>query len=200
MNEIVIAALIVCLLYMMYLVSCTNYHLYLEKFVAFNSYKVPNDTNTNSNFDKLFQTIDTTNYHISYDLDNILSTFQDILGKQVTILSVGDTKPFTLYNVTLQDSLTFAITRLTRVDFIVDSLNPYVIKKVFIQKDPNFTSTEFVLPIQQLQDDTRFRIKNDLHLFEPYDTSANELKTTKDDSDLLLQIIKDKKKILLENF
>jgi len=189
----------------------TYYYFYIKKstsidnFVPSNTHDVPDlqDWNkTYKNFGTLVEKMNNTHYQISYDMENILSAFVQILNSDAekfgkfTILSVGDTKPFTLFNVLVQNVETLLVIKFTRVDFILDSMNPYIIKNVAVTLDDKFRSSQFITGAQELQNSTMFRIKNPLHLFAPYDTSDNEMIRTTYDFELLEKVVKDKQKEL----
>ena len=180
----------------------------MSNFVAFNNYSIP-ETDSSSQkvfkdsreqFGKLIQLVNSTNYQVSYDMENILSAFEKVLEKtgpsKYHILSIGDTKPFTLYDVIIQDVSNLSTTKLKRVDFMTDSMNPFIIKNVIIQADDTFSASQYILPRQELQNDNQFRIKNPLNLFAPYDTSDNENIRTNSDIELLRNVIKEKEQVL----
>ena len=173
----------------------------LDKFVPSNSFEIPNSLTTkefaqiNDKFGTLIQSVNRTTFDLGYSLDNILSTFAYILNTmgvgKFTVLSVGETQQFTLLDVVVQDVNTFAITKLKRVDFIVESLNPFKIHKVIITPDSKFIVSQKVAPIDPLKQEL-FRIQNPLHLFYPYKSSDNEMILTSDDKKLFQEITKEK--------
>ncbi len=163
---------------------------HLEYFVPSNSFEPPTNLSPekwqalNDKFGRLIQLVNTTTFDVSYQLDNIIDTFTTILnnvgvGKYV-VLSVGETKQFTLMNVLVQDISTLAVTKFARVDFIVASLDPFSIHKVIITPDGEFKTSQTVLPRDPMKPEM-FRIQNPLHLFHPHHTSVNEMALTKND-------------------
>lgn len=193
------------------LIICYAYKEYFirETFVvAHNTHSVPRTESSaqktfqesRQQFGRLVQLVNSTNYKVTYNMENILGAFEAVLNKQdiskYHILSIGDTKPFTLYDVIIQDVQSLATIRFKRVDFMVDSLNPFVIKNVIIHVDPDYTTTQNLMATQELQPDTQFRIKNPLNLFAPYDTTDNENIRTGHDLDELQKIIKEKQEVL----
>jgi hypothetical protein len=192
--------LILILLYLLF--SC---YTPIESLVPFNSYEAPNNSPTiwNQSRDKfgtLIQTINSTNYAVSYNINNQIDALKKVLNSQnigkFNILSIQDTKPYTLFNVIIQDVDTFAVIRFARVDYMIDSVNPFIIKNIKVTLDNTFTSNQFVQGLDSLQNDTVFRIKNPLHLFAPYDTSDNENIVSTDDIMLMQNVIAEKEKIL----
>jgi hypothetical protein len=199
-------------LYYYYTTTCTTTNIN-ESFdiVASNTYNVAKIDGKSekdlieikNQFDTLIKTINGTHYQVSYEMENIVKSFETILNNSsdkkngsYKILSIDDSKSFTLYGVVLQEIESFFVTRFERVDFIVDSMNPFLIKNVIIELDKNFVSSEFVLPQDDLRDESMFRIKNQLHLFAPYETSDNEMIKTSDDVAVLKNIIQQKQKQL----
>jgi hypothetical protein len=179
--------------------------------VASNTYNPPKhegksekDLNEIKNqFNTLIKTINDTHYQASYEMENIVNAFEKILNQDIgngkgsyKILSIDDSKSFTLYGVVVQEIESFFVSRFERVDFIVDSMNPFLIKNVIIELDQDFVSSQFVLPQDDLRDESMFRIKNKLHLFAPYKTSDNEMVKTSDDVQVLKTIIQKKQKQL----
>jgi hypothetical protein len=180
----------------------------ISNFVAFNKYSIPESKSSSEKvfkhsreqFGRLIQLVNDTNHQMSYDMENILDSFEKILNNQnvgkFNILSIGDTKPFALYDVIIQNVENLSTIKLNRVDFMTDSLNPFLIKNVMIQEDKKFSPSQYVLPRQELQNDLQFRIKNPLNLFSPYDTSFNENVINQDDLELLKNVIKEKEIVL----
>jgi hypothetical protein len=200
MKRIIMLLLILILLYLLF--SC---YTPIESLVPFNSYEAPNNSPTiwNQSRDKfgtLIQTINSTNYAVSYNINNQIDALKKVLNSQnigkFNILSIQDTKPYTLFNVIIQDVDTFAVIRFARVDYMIDSVNPFIIKNIKVTLDNTFTSNQFVQGLDSLQNDTVFRIKNPLHLFAPYDTSDNENIVSTDDIMLMQNVIAEKEKIL----
>jgi hypothetical protein len=171
-----------------------------EKFVPFNSFFIPDKddlsfSKTQLKFKDLTSLVNTGVYSIPYDLtgdlvpilESILNSFN--LGK-FHVISVETKKAFVLFSVVVQDIETFALTSFSRVDFQVDSLNPFLLKKVYITPNDTPQFTQFVTPLTPL--DSQFRIKNQLHLFAPYDTSDNEKILSDGDNVLLKNVFTEK--------
>jgi len=202
--------IIIFIAYFLYCSTCSNVN---EFFVPFNSFSTelkklsPDGPAQDYNliqekFKKLYTVINNTKYRTRYSMTNLVPAFQDILdqhsdiGKYIVVTS-NPTQQFTLFNVLIQDVESFGLFRFNRIDFIIDSLNPFVIKKVILQPDTSFQSTQQVLPLDQLSSDELFRLKNPLHLFNPYSTSLNEMIQTNDDMKYLKNIIIEKEQALL---
>jgi hypothetical protein len=165
-------------------VSVLVYRIYMtkkEEFVPYNSFEAPptrasdvqNMNLINQKFGNLLQTINGTTFALSYELDNLLDSLQkglDVVNPgKFKIVSVGQTLPFTLLDVLILDvELNQSIT-VKRIDFVVSSLNPFIIENIIVTPQ-----TEDVMPIDDLQEATTFRIKNNLGLFYPYRTSYND--------------------------
>jgi hypothetical protein len=90
-----------------------------------------------------------------------------------TVLSVGETQQFTLLDVLVQDVKTMAVMYFKRVDFILESMNPFIVHKIIISPDERFFLSH-VTPTDTLSP-SLFRLQNPLHLFYPYRTSENEM-------------------------
>jgi hypothetical protein len=205
-NTIMAPIFVVTVCYILYYYYITNtkenYNV-----VASNSYNAPkvdgplekNWDIINKQFGVLVKRINSTNYQVSYQMENIIDAFEKILNKygKYKILSVEESKTFTLNGVIIQDVGSFFVKRFKRVDFIIDSIDPFLIKNVIIDTDNEFISSEFVNPRDELRNDSMFRIKNNLHLFAPYNTSDNEKIRTKYDANMLKHIIKEKEKEML---
>lgn len=187
------------------------YHAIIEKresFVPYNSFEALPETisaplwkDIHDKFGTLVQTLNNGTYSASYELSNLIETFLKMLndagyGKYI-ILSVGESRQFTLVDVLVQDIETLAITKFIRVDFSVDSINPFKIQKVIITPDTEFVSSQSVQP----QDSNRdfFRIKNPLHLFSPYKTTDNDMAISSDDTQLFNKTLNEKETQLLTN-
>ena len=173
----------------------------LSTFVPSNAFEVPTNLKQkdwqvlNEKFGQLMQAVNTTTFNVSYQLDSIIDAFLTIINSvgagKFTILSVGESQQFTLKNVLIQDIESLAVVRFKRVDFIVESMNPFKIQKVIITPDQQYTSSQNVVPTDP-QKPNFFRIQNPLHLFSPYRTSDNEMLITKDDADRFQKEIVDK--------
>lgn len=177
-----------------------------ESFVPSNSFEAPGNISTqqwqklNDKFAQLIQIVNTTNYSVSYQLDNMVSVFTAILNStglgRFTVISVGESKPFSLFNVIIQDIETLAMVKFSRVDLIPGSMQPYIIEKIIITPDPSFLSSERVVPQDKLREQL-FQIDNPLHLFYPYKTSDNEMVITASDRDVFGQTLSEKNAALL---
>jgi hypothetical protein len=144
-------------------------------FVPYNSFEVPDtiDPKTGmdlySKFGTIVDTVNSSTFSISYQLKNVIDSFANVLNGlglgKFRIISVRDSKPFTLESVLIQDELTNKMHLFKRVDFIVDSLDPFKISQIIITPEPQ--------GVDPLAPDV-FRINNPLHLFYPYKTSDND--------------------------
>ena len=178
----------------------------LDTFVPYNAYEAPDPTlnqtqwsKVNDKFGQLIQTVNGMTYSVAYDLENISKSFADILNNsdigKFNILSIGDTQQFTLLDVIVQEVSTLAVMKFSRVDFIVESLNPFKIQKVNITPDKTFQQTQGITARDLLKSE-EFRIINPLHLFSPYQTSDDEMKITLSDQSLFDKELIDKAKAL----
>lgn len=191
--------------YFIYTMMMDNKNLEYAHFVPSNVFETPKNLNDKDfkqvadKFGTLIQIVNGTAFNVSYQLDNILNAFITILNNagvgKFIVVSVGENQQFTLLNVLIQDVNTLAITRFKRVDFIVESLNPFKIHKVIITPDQQFISSQNVVPTDKLKQEL-FRIQNPLHLFYPYRTSDNEMIITSDDNKLFTKELQDKAVIL----
>jgi hypothetical protein len=162
----------------------------LSQFVPYNSFEAPTEMKPkewqqlNDKFGTLVQLVNTTTFSVAYQLDNMVAALSTVLNNmgigKFDILSVGSSTPLSLTDVVVQDVNTLAITRFARVDFVVESLNPFVIQKVVISPDKQFTSSQNIVA-RDILVPNMFRIKNDMHLFSPYKTSDDDMKLTETD-------------------
>lgn len=179
----------------------------LDTFVPFNAFEAPTTLTAsqwqqlNDKFSRLVQAVNTTSYQVSYQLENILDALQNILNSsgqgKFYVLSVEESKQFTLINVIIQDLETMAVMKFSRIDFLVDSIDPYKIQKVILTPDKTFLSSQNVNAKDALQPQM-FRIQNPLNLFYPYRTSQNEMIITNDDTKEFEKLLKEKS-VSLEN-
>ena len=141
--------------------------------------------NVNDTYTKLVKLINDSTFDIPYKLDDFKTPFLDLLNTQglgtFSILSVGQESSVSLINVLIQDNETYTVYRFPRVDFIVNSLNPFKIQRIVITPDLPDTTVRNLEPVDELRDDKTFRISNPLHLFYPYATSDNEMALTPND-------------------
>jgi hypothetical protein len=174
----------------------------INTFVPSNAYEVPKNLSDkdwqklNDKFGTLIQVVNSTTYDVSYQLDNLLDAFLTILNSsgqgKFVILSVGTKQDqFTLYDVLVQDISTLAVTKFSRVDFIVQSLNPFRIHRVVITPETKFLSSQKVVPRDVLRP-KEFRILNPLHLFNPFATSDTFSAITSDDKAMFEQTLREK--------
>ncbi len=148
-------------------------------------------------FTNLIASANGTQFAISYHMDSLKEALETILNSlgfgRFKVISIGDTSPFTMNNVIIQNTSNLSIAKLERVDFIVTSSVPMVINKVIISPDKAFN--DFRLPKGYAKDESEmgniFQIKNPLHLFYPYKTSHNDMAITaseqKEFNDLVAQ-------------
>lgn len=165
----------------------------VDFFVPSNSYEAPdesmlsqNDWKTlNEKFGRMISIVNKTTYSMAYQLDDMINAFGTVINNlgmgKFSIISVEKSLQFSLINVVVQDLETLAITKFARVDFIVESMNPFKIHKIMITADAEFKSSQNVLPQDNLKPDSLFRIKNPLHLFYPYSTSDDEMNFAESD-------------------
>jgi len=159
----------------------------LSHFVPYNSFEVPKNMDPkdwqklNDKFGNLIQLVNTTTFSVAYQLDNMVAAFKTVINNigvgSFEILSVGETTPLSITNVVIQDVSTLAVTRLKRVDFVVESMNPFVISKVIITPDTQYIASQNVTPKDPLVPNL-FRTKNALHLFYPYKSSDDDMMLT----------------------
>jgi len=180
--------LVLLFAYLIYTVALDRHSI--SEFVPSNSFEVPTTLSPqdwqklNDKFGTLIQIVNTTTFSVSYQLDNMLAALVTILNNvgvgKFEVLSVGFSTPLTLEDVVIQDVNTLAVTRFKRVDFIVESLNPFIIQRVVITPDKQFIASQNVIPNEPLKPEF-FRINNPLHLFNPYKTSDDDMRLTSAD-------------------
>lgn len=163
-----------------------------EHFVPYNAYRAPVIDPTdgdewpsaNDRFEQLTSFINRQTFNLKYNSQSLQTTLSEVLQTSGlgphTILSVEETLPFTLKGVIVLDHLTNVPVKFTRVDFMLDSLNPYIVNSVQLTKDTAFTTSQ-IKPVDGLSPDTHFRLMNPLRLFYPYATSDNENAIDMDD-------------------
>ncbi len=180
----------------------------MSSFVPYNAFEVPHLEpvqweKVKAKFKRLVQTVNTTPYAEAYESKKMIDVVQRTLAKSTGgqggfhILSVGNTTPFSLEDVVVQDVESLAVFRLSRVDMIVDTLHPLVVKQLILTPDTEFISSRLAAPRDELEPHY-FRLLNPLHLFEPYRTSHNEMLRTKADRQLFSQEIMEKAKSMQE--
>jgi hypothetical protein len=183
------------------------YSMSLEKtddishFVPWNSYEAPTNMKPqewqqlNDKFSTLIQTVNSTNFAVGYQLNNMVEALKTVLNNvgvgNYIILSVGNSTPLSLTDVVVQDVSTLAVTRFSRIDFIVESMNPFIISKVIITPDKQYISSQNVLPKDPLKPNV-FRIENCLHQFSPYATSDDAMTLTNVDLNMFQQTMAEK--------
>ena len=173
----------------------------ISQFVPYNSFEAPTTLkpeewqHLNDKFGTLVQLVNTTAFSVTYQLNNMTAALSTILNNmglgRFDVLSVGDSTPLTLTNVVVQDANTLAVMRFKRVDFIVDSMNPFIIHRMVLTPDEQYISSQKVLPQDKLSP-SMFRIDNQLHLFSPYKTSDDDMRLTTVDQDLFNKTMADK--------
>lgn len=173
----------------------------IDMFVPSNSFEVPQTIKAkdwqvlNDKFGTLVQLVNTTTFDVAYKLDDMVDALNIVLNNsgvgKFNILSVGESQQFTLLNVVVQDVATLAVTKFKRVDFIVESQNPYKIQKVIITPEKEFLSSQNVVPTDKMKPDM-FRYMNPLHLPYPYRSSDNEMMVTEDDKVMFEKNMTDK--------
>lgn len=155
--------------------------------------------NPNVTFLDLVHKLNGTVFHEKYDMSNLVPCFSNILSSigKYSIMSANNTQQFTLFNVTIQNDVTFELYRLQRVDFFTNSIDPFTIDHIRVIPDQSFVVSQNVLPTDDTGTDSYFRIMNPLHLFNPYKTSLNEMVQTDSDYQVLQEMIIQKEKELL---
>lgn len=191
--------LILLFAYLIYSMSLERHDI--AHFVPYNSYEVPKNLSDkqwqqlNDKFGTLIQTINTTEYAVGYHLDNMMEALLTVINGTglgtFTILSVGNSTPLSLTDVLVQDVTTLAVTRFSKVDFIVHANNPFVISKVIITPDKQYISSQNILPKDALQPSV-FRIPNCMHQFHPYQTSDDDMKLSPVDVKMFSDTMKEK--------
>jgi hypothetical protein len=120
-------------------------------------------------------------------MSNTIDTFLDMLNSsnvgKFVILSVGENTQFTFKDVLVQDVETLAVVKFSRVDLVVDPMNPFEFKKVIITPDKQFVSSQNVQGSEE-KNNAFFEIKNPLHLFYPYETTDNDMYISKYDEEM----------------
>lgn len=166
----------------------------MAHFVPFNSYEVPPLTSEytdklsdiHDKFGTLVSYVNSQRFALSYHLDSLISTVENVLSSAlnstVVVSSVDKTTPFTMVGVIALDKVGKSVFKFERVDFIVNSMNPFLIEKIILT--PNINVNEpIVQPLDDINSGTDFRIKNTLGLFYPYPTSYNDMVLTEEDVD-----------------
>jgi hypothetical protein len=173
----------------------------LEDFVPYNSFEIPKSLQPkewqtlHDKFGTLIQLINATEFSVAFQMNDMITAFKAILNSMGTgkyeLLSVEDSTPLSLTNVMIQDVETLAVMKFSRVDFIVETTNPFVINKVIVTPDQEFNSSQKILPKEPLSPQ-KFRIRNPLHLFHPYYTSDEDMKMTPGDKLLFDTTVREK--------
>ena len=180
MKAFVHAALLAYLVWLLYF---QWQHCKQEHFVPIDVYEAPEDLSGKqwaAIYDKFGQLMQMTNAgNYAYPIKWASQNLRDILlhainavgvGKFV-ILSIGDERPFTLFDVIIQDSATLTVSRFSRVDFIISNANPYIVHRIIMTAAP---ANRAITP-QDTNSPLVFGIYNSLHLFSPYRTTADEM-------------------------
>ena len=178
----------------------------LENFVPYNSYKIPRIDKTDEimwkdvrdRLTQLVNLVNTRKWSLSYDMDKLEETLQQVLDAsglgKIQVTSVGGKSSLSLTDVTAIDKQVMMPFKLDRVDFMVDSMNPFIITQVTITPSPvNVPNPDETIAVfSGAYDNSQFRIKNKLGLFYPYPTSDNDMKITGDVIDKHLEVMKAK--------
>lgn len=174
--QIVMLAIVAFIVYK--IVRCKR-----ENFVPYNAFEAPAtstlDVNTSelahAKFGTLVQTINGTQFALSFELESLSVAFETALNQvslgRYKVLSIGQTLPFSFLNVQVLDKELGEVFQFKRVDFIVSSLSPFVIDKIIVSP---VDSEGTVKGVDELSEDSTFRIKNPMGLFYPYATSYDE--------------------------
>ena len=173
-----------------------------EGFIPYNAFVLPSRDPVNDGerarvynvFETLVSTVNSTEYETPYDLGHIDKALLNVLNAtgmgMFEIVRVGRTDGFSLENVTVRNVNTFETATFGTVDFTVDTLNPYVVKKVKMSVDDDGNVNPDIVPVDHAVDDSLFRIQNKYHLFSPYKTSDDEMKMTQDTLDAATDLSK----------
>ena len=166
----------------------------ISKFVPFNATQAPDTLRPNQwksireRFGSLIQTVNGRTFAISYQIEDMLSALRAVLNAvapgKYAILSVGEHQHFALRDVLIQEVETLAMIRFSSIDFVLESMNPFIIQKVVLTLDSSFDNTQDVQPVQSGRDQEFFTLRNPLHLFYPYNTSDNTMVITPTDVQL----------------
>src|SRR6476469_2709977 len=107
--------------------------------------------NFNYTFTKLVKLINDSTFDIPYQLDDLKTPFANLLNTQglgtYSILSVRQESSVSLIDVLIQDNDTYTVYRFPRVDFIVNSLNPFRIQRIVITPDLPDTTIRDLEPV-----------------------------------------------------
>ena len=183
---------------LLFILACGLYHSWTkttEAFVPFNATEAVDELKPDqwrgvkAKFGTLIQTVNTTTFAVGYRMGDMVRALETVLNAvakdQYSIVSVGSQEHFTLRDVILQENATLATVKLARVDFVLESMNPFQIQKVILSKDETYDNSQNIAPVDALNGDTLlFEIQNPLHLFYPYQTSDNQMVIT--DTDVAL--------------
>ena len=168
--------------------------------LEYNTFVIPQyDTrtwkSTQERFDLFISSVNNTKFSLYYNYGSFFTIFKELIEQQkfgkYNITSYDDSKYYRLDNIVIQDIETFVMFKVNVV-FHINMFDPFKIHKIVITRDPKFKSSQYVKPIDTLSPDTVFRINNNLHLFGPYNTSANEMITSNDDYEIVQGVIKNK--------
>lgn len=190
----VVALSFIYLIYYTYLKGCL-YEGFESQSLQFDEKE---DKSVPERFEKLVNVINQTTFDLPLKMGGDLG---ELFSKIITldlvssvghfyVVNIGQVQSFSIFDVLLQDVATLSFANFTRVDFIVDSIDPNIIKNVLITPDTTFSSSSFVVP--GVATESVFQIKNPLHLFAPYSTSDNERIVSDQDTVILKNLIKQK--------
>ena len=177
----------------------------ISNFVQYNSSSVPHGTSTITDYastaERLYTAINavnSTNYALSSQMLDMVQTLTNALNATgagtYAVIALGSSKQFSLFNVVLQETSTFATMTMTRVDFIIESTNPQVITKIVLTPQDTATMSKSgnSVKAQDKLGSTFFEIHNRAGLFAPYPTSDNEMTLTPDDKMLFADVLAEK--------
>ncbi len=166
----------------------------IANFVPFNATEAPDPLlpnqwkSVNDRFGTLLQSVNTTSFALSYRMHDMLSALASVLESvapaKYTVLSVGQQDYFALHDVLIQEVDTLAMAKLARVDFVLQSMNPFLIQKVVFTLDPTYSNSQDIKPVDEMSQHQPFQIRNPLHLFYPYNTSDNSMAISTTDVDI----------------
>ncbi len=157
-----------------------------EQFVPFNAFQVPIITEkdvadwdvVNRRFGTILQLVNGQRFALSYQLQDMTDVFVRVLNGlglgEFKVVSIGDTKPFTLFDVNVLDTTMGTPFHFDRIDFIVNSVNPFVVERVVTT--PSLASAASA--VDPMRPDDLFVLKNPYSLFFPYKTSFNDMAIT----------------------
>ena len=162
-----------------------------EAFVPYNSFVVPDEpqtvktTSEASSEDKtvnLVARVNAATWSLPYNMSDLTSALEEALNSlglgKFKVSSVGSKGNFSLARVIVMDKESQWPMAFERVDFMLNSLNPFLLDKILIT--PAMKGQGGPKALSETVDNHVFRIKNKLGLFYPYPTSDNDMAISPD--------------------